>query len=407
MHEVSFHSVETRRSWIVAAAAFCIIALSFGAPWIAVVSLKSIAAETGGERSVAALAGSLAWLGVAVGGLPMGWAAEKTGARWTVVFGSLMIGSGLALSTLGATWQLLAGHGLFIGAIGLAGINAPLYVYVSRWFDRRRGSALALISGGSYFAGTVWPPVFERAVAMVGWRQTMLWYGMVDIALVVPLALIFLRPAPEVVVPVRSTSTGARRQVLGLPPNLVFALIVAASFLCCIPMAMPQGHLVAFCSDLGISASTGAVMLSVLLGSAFLSRQFWGLISDRFGGLRTVLIGSGCQALAMTGFLVTQDEVGLFTLAAAFGFGFGGLVPAYVLAIRELFPGSEASWRIPSLLLGSGLGMAAGGWMAGFLYDHFGYYMPAFAAGIAFNLLNFVLVGTMVYRIRSTRAAPA
>jgi len=173
-----------------------------------------------------------------------------------------------------------------------------------------------------------------------------------------------------------------------------------AGVLCCIPMAMPQGHLVAFCSDLGISRSMGALMLSVLLGTAFLSRQIWGVISDRIGGLATVLIGSVWQAASMVSFLFTQNEAGLFTVAAAFGLGFSGIIPAYVLAVRELFPASEASWRIPTLLLFSGFGMAAGGWIAGLLYDHFGYYAPAFAVGVGANVLNILVVGVLVARQR-------
>jgi MFS family permease len=171
-------------------------------------------------------------------------------------------------------------------------------------------------------------------------------------------------------------------------------------------MAMPQGHLVAFCSDLGISRSMGALMLSVLLGTAFLSRQVWGAISDRIGGLATVLIGSVWQAGAMIAFLFTQNEVGLFTVAAAFGLGFSGIIPAYVLALRELFPASQASWRIPTLLLFSGLGMAAGGWLAGLLYDYFGFYAPAFAVGVGANILNMLVIGVLVARQR-LRAAYA
>jgi MFS family permease len=163
---------------------------------------------------------------------------------------------------------------------------------------------------------------------------------------------------------------------------------------------MPQGHLVAFCSDLGINRSMGALMLSVLLGTAFFSRQVWGAIADRAGGLATVLIGSVWQATSMAGFLSTQSEAGLFAVAGAFGLGFSGIIPAYVLALRELFPASEASWRIPTLLMFSGSGMAAGGWMAGLLYDHFGYYAPAFAAGIGANILNVLVVGTLVVRQR-------
>jgi MFS family permease len=141
-------------------------------------------------------------------------------------------------------------------------------------------------------------------------------------------------------------------------------------------------------------------MLSVLLGTAFLSRQIWGAISDRIGGLGTVLIGSAWQCAAMIAFLLTQNEVGLFTVAAAFGLGFSGIIPAYVLALRELFPAAQAYWRIPTLLLFSGMGMALGGWLAGLLYDHYGYYAPAFAVGIGANILNILVVGTLVMRGR-------
>ncbi len=397
----SSSSIESKASWVVAAAALTIMAMAFGSSWISAVALKDIAAEVGGTRSVPALASALAWLGSGTGGILMGRLADHVGTRWTVICGALMIGVGLTLSTLGPPWPLWIGHGLFVGFLGIGGINAPIYIYVSRWFDRRRGSALALISSGSYLAGALWPPGFERIIAMVGWRQCMLWYALAEIAIIVPLAAIFFRTPPEVIHPV-ATSGGriVQPRVLGWPPNLTFGMMCAAAVLCCIPMAMPQGHLVAFCSDLGIARSAGALMLSVLLGTAFLSRQVWGAISDRIGGLATVLIGSAWQCSALTAFLFTQDETGLFTVAAAFGLGFSGIIPAYVLALRELFPASQASWRIPTLLLCSGFGMASGGWLAGLLYDHFGYYAPAFAVGIGSNILNMMVVGTLVARQR-------
>ena len=381
-------------------AALFTMLMAFGAAWITAVGLKDIAAEVEGARSIPALASSLAWLGSGLGGIVMGRIADKIGTRWTVIFGALMIGLGLTISTLGPPWPLWIGHGLFIGLIGLAGINAPLYIYVSRWFDKRRGSALALISSGSYLAGAIWPPIFERVISTYGWRSAMLWYAAAEIVVVVPLALIYFSHPPEVIHPAVVTG-GARPRVLGLPSNTIFVLMCIAPLLCCIPMSMPQGHLVAFCSDLGISRSVSALMLSMLLGTAFLSRQAWGVISDKIGGLTTILIGSAWQALAMAGFLFTQSEAGLFTVSAAFGIGFSGIIPAYVLAARELFPASEASWRIPTLLLFTGLGMAFGGWLAGLLYDHYGYYAPAFSVGVGSNLLNVVLIGWLVLRWRN------
>ena len=395
------HSVETRASWVVASVALAILGMSFGAAWITTVALKDIASEVGGARSVPALAGALAWLGSGIGGILMSRIAERIGTRSTVIFGSLMIGVGLTISTFAPPWPLWIGHGLFIGLIGLTGINAPLYIYVSRWFDRRRGSALALISSGTYIAGAIWPPIFQEVIANYGWRQAMLWYALAEIVVVVPLATIYLRPPPEVAPPATVSGAGpGKARVLGWPPNLVFAMMCAAGVLCCIPMAMPQGHLVAFCSDLGIARSMGALMLSVLLGTAFISRQIWGVISDRIGGLATIMIGSAWQAASMTAFLSTQNETGLFTVAAVFGLGFSGIIPAYVLAVRELFPASEAAWRIPTFLLFSGSGMALGAWLAGLLYDHFGYYAPAFAVGIGANILNLLIVTVLVGRKR-------
>ena len=170
------------------------------------------------------------------------------------------------------------------------------------------------------------------------------------------------------------------------------------------PMAMPQAHLPALCSDLGYQASHGAAMVSVLLGSAFISRQFWGFVADRFSGLRTALIGSSLQILTMIAFVVTQDEIGLFTVAAAAGFGFAGIIPANILAIRELFPVSEAYWRIPAFLLLSGSGMAAGAWLAGTLYDHFGFYAPAFVAAVIANAINLLILAVLV--LRQERGSP-
>src|SRR5271169_6618529 len=214
-------SIESRASWVVASVALVTMMMAFGAAWITAVALKDIAAEVGGTRSIPALASALAWLGSGAGGIIMGRIADRIGTRWTVMFGALMIGLGLMISTLGPPWPLWIGHGLFIGLFGLAGINAPLYVYVSRWFDRRHGSALALISSGSYLAGAMWPPVFERVIAAAGWRQAMLYYAITEIVVILPLAAIYFRHPPEVIHPVASSGASVRApSVLGWPSNV-------------------------------------------------------------------------------------------------------------------------------------------------------------------------------------------
>lgn len=401
-------SIETRTSWVVAGVSLLLLGMSFGGPWITAVGLKEIASDTGGARSVPALAVSLCFFGTAIGGLLMGRLANSRGIRITVIFGSAMIALGLVISSFGAPWQLWLGHGLFMGLLGNSGLNAPLFVYVSRWFDRRRGSALALISSGGYLAGFVWPTIFERSIAHFGWQWTMNGFAIFQLVLIVPLAIIYLQPPPEIPA-VAGTSSGiaAKRQVFGWNTNVVFVMLCLAAFMCCITMSMPQQHLVAFCSDLGISATIGATMLSVLLGMGFFSRQGWGWLSDRMGGLPTALLSSIMQCAAMSGFLFIQDVAGLFAIATAFGIGFSALIPAYVLTIRDHYPLTDAHWRVPTLLLFSGSGMATGGWLAGHLYDTYGYYVPAFATGVAFNIVNICILSILLVRQHTYKLAAA
>jgi MFS family permease len=395
-------SIESRASWVVAGVSLILLGLSFGGPWITAVGLKAIAADTGGARIVPSLAVSFSFLGMAAGGILMGRLANSYGVRLTVISGSLMIALGLALSSGGTPWQLYVGHGLLMGLLGNAGLNAPLFVYVSRWFDRRRGSALALISSGGYLAGFIWPTIFERSIAHFGWRWTMISFALFQLAVIVPLAIVFLRPPPELPAASHAASSAGRpHRVFDWHANLVFGMLCLAAFLCCVTMSMPQQHLVAFCSDLGISSTVGATMLSVLLGMGFFSRQGWGWLSDRMGGLLTALLSSLMQCAAMSGFLFTRDTIGLFTVATAFGLGFSALIPAYVLTIRDHYSLSEAHWRVPTLLLFSGTGMATGGWLAGYLYDSYGYYTPAFATGVAFNVANIAILFTLLVRQRT------
>src|SRR6516225_9014271 len=389
-------SIESRSSWVAAAITTAILAISYGAPLLVVVGLKPITASLGTDRSVVAVAGALVWVGTGMGGIVMGRVADWIGVRSTVAFGALMAALGLAVSTTGQVWALVLGHAVLIGLLGNSAHFPPLVVYISRWFDRRRGTAVALISSGQYVAGMLWPTFFERTMTRFGWRATMLGYAVVVAAAILPLAL-FLQPPPKPSRGAAAMGTEMHRggRALGLPANLVQTLLSVAGFLCCVPMAMPAAHLVAFCTDLGIPTAHGAAMLSVLLGSAFISRLFWGWLADRIGGLGTLLAGSACQALAIAAFTATQDEVGLFA------------VPAYVLAIRELFPSAEASWRIPTVLFISMSGMAFGGWFAGALYDHFGFYAPAFAAGALFNVANLGVIGFLVARQTREPRLPA
>jgi MFS family permease len=395
-------SVESRKSWHAAFLTLAILSLSFGSPLLAIVGMRDMQAALHTDRSVIALASALVWIGNGVGGIPMGWLADRIGIRKTVAIGTLSMACGMALSSLGSVWALYVGHGLLIGFLGNGAIYAPLIIYVSRWFDRRRGTALALISSGQYIAGMIWPSILQVGMKQFGWQPIMLGYGAIVLA-ILPL-LTLLRSPPEPLVPTPGYA-GPRpgEQVLGLRPNAAMGLICIAGFCCCVPMAIPSSHLVAFCGDVGITAAHGAAMLSVMLACAFISRQFWGAFADRYGGLRTVMTGSTLQMLAIGAFMLTRNEVALFAVASAFGLGFSGIIPSYAVTIRDLYPSRDASWRIPTVLMTAMSGMAFGSWFGGKLFDIFLSYRPAFAAGLVFNLANLAVILFLVSRLSPRR----
>jgi MFS family permease len=393
-------SIETRASWRTAWFVLAILTIAYGSPLLIVVGLKPIQEALNTDRSFVSLVIALVWIGTGLGGILMGWLADRIGIRATVAIGACMTAAGLAIASVGSTWAFFVGH-ILLGFLGNSAIHPPLLIYISRWFDRRRGTAIALISSGQYFAGVVWPAFFERAISSIGWQTLMTGYGLLVLAIILP-ATLLLKPVPTAP-PYSADAIAPDRQFGGMRSSRVQALMCAAAFSCCIPMALPQAHLVAFCTDVGISPARSATMLSVMLAAAFVARQAWGLMADRIGGLGTVLAGSGLQALAIVAFSLTQDEAGLFVVAAAYGLGFAGIIPAYAVAVRDVFPSAEASWRMPLTLFAGMSGMAAGSWFAGVLYDYFGTYAPAFMTGIIFNIANLLLVGFLVLRLPKAR----
>lgn len=401
-------SIETRHSWLIATVALAVLTLAYGAPLVTVVAMKPIAAEFGTTRAAPALAVSLTYIGSGLGGIVMGWIAGRIGLRRVASGCGLMIAAGLVLASFGGLYQLYASNLLLIGFLGAAGMFSPMMAYVTNWFDRHRGSAVALVSSGQYVAGALWPLLLQTGIDELGWRRTMQLYAVLVAVTIPPLAIWFFRRPPEEA-PRNLSAPGAAAgftPVAGLSSVTVQVLLGAAIFCCCVTMSIPLAHMVAFCSDIGIGPRPGAAMLSVQLAVGFVAQQLWGWVADRLGGLRTALFASAGMAVAMTGFLLTQDEMGLFGVSALFGLAFGGLIPGYILAVREIFPASEASWRIPLVLFPGALGMAAGGWMAGLIYDGYGFYAPAFVAGIVFNLLNLAVLLTLAPRHRP-RAARA
>ena len=168
-------------------------------------------------------------------------------------------------------------------------------------------------------------------------------------------------------------------------------------------MAMPQVHIVAYCTDLGFGAARGAEMLSLMLACGIVSRLVSGVICDRIGGVRTLLLGSALQGVGLALFLPFDGLVPLYVISAMFGLFQGGIVPAYAIIIREYFALQEAGARVGAVIMATLIGMALGGWMSGWIFDVTGSYQAAFINGMGWNLLNLSIVGWLYWRIRHQR----
>ena len=289
-------------------------------------------------------------------------------------------------------------QGLLIG-VGSAATFAPLLADTSHWFTRRRGIAVAIFASGNYLAGAIWPPIVQHFVETVGWRQTYFGIGVFCLATMLPLALALRRKLPMHEPIVAGSLASARvERPLGLSPGALLALLSIAGFSCCVAMAMPQVHIVAYCGDLGYGPARGAQMLSLMLACGIVSRLASGWICDRIGGLRTLLLGSALQGIALLLFLPFDGMVSLYVISALFGLFQGGIVPSYAIIVREYFSPKEAGARVGTIITATLFGMAFGGWMSGAIFDLTGSYKVAFMNGILWNLLNMSIAGWLLWR---------
>jgi MFS family permease len=397
-------AIESPYAWARLSISLLLMTIGGSGMYSITVVLPRMQQDFGVARGDASLAYTLTMIGFGAGGIVMGRLADRFGVMVPVMVGAVGLGLGYIGAGLAPGLALFClVQGLFIGLLGTSATFAPLVADTSRWFDRRRGIALAICMSGNYTAGAVWPPVMQYFIDSVGWRQTYLGMGVFCIASMVPLALVLRRAPPLQPAPAATASTSAlsSRRPLGLPPNVLLGLLCVAGVACCVAMSMPQVHIVAYCGDLGFGAARGAEMLSLMLGMGVVSRLVSGWISDRIGGLRTLLLGSILQGVALLLFLPSDGLVSLYVVSGLFGLFQGGIVPAYPLIVREYFPAEQAGARVGWVLMATLLGMALGGWMSGAIFDLTGSYRAAFLNGIAWNLLNVSIVGFLLWRARA------
>jgi MFS family permease len=403
----SIEDIDSARALRRLLATLLVIALGNGVMYVVSVVLPVVQKEFGVTRADAALPYTLLMLGLGIGGIFMGKMADRHGAMRPLLIGGVATCLGYSVAAHAQSlWAFSLAHGMILGLLGSSVTFAPLMADTAQWWSRRRGIAVAVCASGNYLAGAFWPPVVQWAVAQWGWRDAYQMLGWVCGGGMLCLTLMFrMRPPRQPDAASSSSAAGATawisEQPLGLPRVRALALLSVAGVACCVAMSMPQVHIVAYCTDLGFGPARGAEMLSLMLGCGIVSRLLSGHICDRIGGLRTLLLGSVLQGLALLLFLPFEGMASLYLASALFGLFQGGIVPSYAIIIREYFPASRAGSQTGTVIMATMLGMALGGWMSGAIFDATGSYKMAFLNGIAFNLLNLVIA---VYFFRRARA---
>ena len=386
-----------------------LILMTLGGSSMYVVSvvLPEVQRDFGVSRADASLPYTLMMLGFGAGGLAMGKLADKWGVHVALWIGAVGVGSGFVLAGMSPNiWLFALAHGLLMGLFGSSSTFAPLLADTSLWWNKRRGIAVAVCASGNYLAGSIWPALAQQGVETMGWRNTYIWIGIVcGLGMATLAFLMRQRPPVLAVAAPGSLQSVASEKPFGLSVNTAHALLCVAGVACCVAMAMPQVHIVAYCTDLGFGAARGAEMLSIMLACGIVSRLVSGAICDRIGGLKTLVLGSVLQGVALLLFLPFDGMVSLYVISALFGLFQGGIVPSYAIIVREYFPAQRAGVLVGAVIMATMIGMALGGWMSGKVFDMTGSYHAAFVNGVMWNALNLSIALYLLWRLKRSAGA--
>jgi len=370
--------------------------------WAVVVVLPTVQTEFAASRGAVSLATTMIFMGFGLGGVVTGRITDRFGIVPAMAISIAFLGSAFVLAGLSTTlWQFIAIY--FLIGLGTSATFAPLMAEVSHWFERYRGLAVTIVASGNYVAGTIWPPLVNWGMQTIGWRGTHIAIGIFSAASMA-LVLLVLRAKLDGASARDHSNAPPPRVDLRLSTNALTVLLSIASIACCVAMAMPQVHIVAYCGDLGYGVARGAELLSLMMGFGIVSRIGSGFLADRIGGIHTLLIGSVAQAFALLFYLFFDSLTSLYLISAMFGLFQGGIVPSYAIIVREAMPASEAATRVGIVIFASVLGMSFGGWVSGVIFDATGSYAAAFANGLAWNALNIAIVLGLLWRARQRLA---
>lgn len=391
-------SPEPRYAWVMVTIAFVMVGMAFG-PLITIsVFLKPLVLELNWSRGDISFAYTIATGASGVGGIVLGWMADRFSTRPVILFGAVMMGLSLfLLSHIKSIWQLYLFYGI-MGGFGFGAMTVPIVSNVGQWFSRNKGLALGITSAGGTLGQALVPSFARYIITFSSWREAYTTLAIIFWTLLIPLSL--LARTPPSLTKVRksapSESSPVMEPTFPIAPTIILSWLSVAVIFCCICMATPIIHAVALATDRGIDPQVAAGVLSTIMIAGLFGRIMFGKIADYIGGLRAYFLSSLSQTVLVFWFSRLHTTSAFYILAVLFGLGYSGVMTCVWVCIREMIPPERGSLALGVTSLFAMIGMGLGGYQGGFFFDLTGSYTYSFANAALAGVVNLVIVGSLV-----------
>lgn len=345
----------------------------------------------------------------------VGWMADRVGARPVILLGIVVLAlSAGATGLVTALWQLYLVWGVFM-PFGLAATgHVVASAVITRWFTRRRATALSVLGGASMAGMSLLVPVAMGLILTLGWRLTYLVLAAALLTLLLPLGLWVIRESPEAMglapdggppapPPGRA---GERTPVAAAVQTVPFWQLAGALSTCGFTMSLLSAHGVPMLTDHGYSPMLASWAMALLGGTSVGFALGLGALGDRVGCRPVLAWIYGGRALLLIGlFAVRDDPLALLAVAAAGGATMGGVFAMTSALTATIFGRYSVGSVFGTMFLAHQTGAAAGSWLGGYLFETTGGYGAAFAVGSAVLALAAVVTLTLDERVGRLRPA--
>ena len=386
-----------RYGWVMVAVAFLLLGMGNGSLNSLSVFLVPLGEQMAWSRSETTLGYTLGTLAFGLGGIAMGWLADRFSVRVVAIVGTTSMGVSLVLmGSQSELWQFYLLY-IFMGGLGYSALWSPLLANLGNWFARNRGLAVGIATAGQMLGTGIVPFFARHLISSVGWRHAYGTLGYIFLGVLVPLSLLVRRPR-EIAAQTRVAGSGIPRDAekyLHPRPWLVLCWLTVAAFVDRAVAGTIMIHIVALLQDKGVPPQTAASVLLVFFVGAFLCRPGFGRLADKIGGLKSWMIAiTGLGALV---FWLTQvNALGTFYLLAALLGLFNASATTAIISVQELIPARMRAVSIAVASLGGFGGMGVGGWQGGIFFDLNGSYTQSFA-NAAFAAMTTLILLVLLY----------